>query len=247
MKTLKTMYRFCDRLLKIYQIEDKKGNKYLRGMLYEFKYDRKKMSYEPSLVSSKDFKDVDVSDYSSIFKIKKYFDIVNGNETTCDKFININHRVIWRNDDYNEWVWYAKRDGEYENKEITYDTYSEECFVNLNDERRNLNVDVDGCIVAFADLGLWDGRHNGAKVVGTNVAKILYSDCDYVDWYCDRYNVRCDASHHDGTNHMIYRVAKSYDDAEKIVNAVAYEGMTEDEFIAKTKSLRPYVAKVYGF
>lgn len=28
----------------------------------------------------------------------------------------------------------------------------------LDDERNNLNCDVDGIIIAFADLGLWHGR-----------------------------------------------------------------------------------------
>ena len=33
----------------------------------------------------------------------------------------------------------------------------------LSDERVNLNKEVDGVIVCFADLGLWDGHHQGAR------------------------------------------------------------------------------------
>ena len=101
--------------------------------------------------------------------------------------------------------------------------------------------------MAFASLGLWNGRVNGAKLIGTKVKSILNSNCDYVTWYCDRYNVRCDAIHHDGTNHILYRVAKSKEDAERLQNLIAYHDMTEEEFRKRTRSLRPYVANVYGW
>ena len=117
----------------------------------------------------------------------------------------------------------------------------------FEDEYVNLDKAVDGVIVAFANLGLWDGHHDGAKIVGTNVNNILHSDCDYCDWYCDRYNVRCTAVHHDGRNRILYRVAKDKDHANKLVDKIAYGGMTEQQFIKATKSLRPYVAKTYGW
>jgi hypothetical protein len=96
-------------------------------------------------------------------------------------------------------------------------------------------------------LGLWDGKHIGAKCVGTNVKQILYSDCEYLDWYCDRYNVRCTAIHHDGTNSYLYRVAKDREQANRLVDMIADGEMTEEQFRKATKSLRPYVAKVYGW
>ena len=117
----------------------------------------------------------------------------------------------------------------------------------MEDERTNLDVEVDGYIVAFANLGLWNGRVNGAKLVGYNVKDILYSNDDYVTWFCDHYNVRCDTIHHDGRNHILYRVASSKEQAERLVNKIAYEDMSEEEFRKATKSLRPYVAKVYGW
>lgn len=243
MKKLRSMYRFCDKLLKIYEVVTKKGEEYYYGMYYEFVYNKDKHEYELSLVSKAKFFDKDMSD----FRVREHFGMINSRSVSSDKFIDVNHRVIWTNNDYDEWEYYAEKYDDYEKDKINYDTYSEECSLNIDDERANLNVKVDGCIVAFANLGLWDGRHNGGKVIGNNVRKILYSDCDYIDWYCDRYNVRCTATHHDGTNHIVYRVAKSLEDAEKIVDEVAYKGMTEEEFMKKTKSLRPYVAKVYGF
>ena len=156
-------------------------------------------------------------------------------------------QIIWTNNDYEEWKECCiKYDGMSE-EETTYERYWEERSWDIDDERDNLNVQVDGCIVAFCDLGLWDGRHNGGAVIGSNVKDILSSDCDYIKWYCDRYNVNCTAIHHDGTNNYIYRVAKDKNTAMKLINKIVYDGMTKEQFFKKTKSLRPYVVKVYGF
>lgn len=159
--------------------------------------------------------------------------------------INKQKRVIWSNEEYDEWCEGMK--GEITDEEITPEYYYACCNDEIYDERANLHKDVDGYIVAFADLGLWNGRVNGAKLVGTNVSDILYSDCDYVTWYCDPYNVRCHATHHDGRNNILYRVADSKEQAELLVDKIAYKGMTEEQFRRATKSLRPYVAKVYGW
>ena len=159
--------------------------------------------------------------------------------------INKQKRVIWSNEEYEEWC-DAMKEG-ITDEEITPEYYYYCCNEEIIDERINLHKDVDGYIVAFASLGLWNGRTNGAKLVGTTVSDILYSDCDYVTWYCDPYNVRCSAAHHDGRNYILYRVADSKEQAERLVNKIAYEGMTEEQFRRATKSLRPYVAKVYGW
>ena len=167
--------------------------------------------------------------------------------------IDFNHRVIWTNTNYDEWeksmlVDYPDEESrEEDGVEISYESYQDDCAIWLDDERANLDIEVEGYIVGFASLGLWNGRHNAAAIIGTNVKDILSSECDYLDWYADRYNVRCKAVHHDGTNHYLYRVAKTREQAERLVEAIAYEGMTEEQFRKRTKSLRPYVAEVYGW
>ena len=117
----------------------------------------------------------------------------------------------------------------------------------LDDERANLNVEVDGVIVAFANLGFWNGRVNGAKIFGNNVKNILKSFNDYNEWYCDQYNVRCTSVHHDGRNKYLYRVAKNVEQAERIVDKIVSGVYDEKKFRKATRSLRPYVAKVYGW
>jgi len=159
--------------------------------------------------------------------------------------VNKQKRIIWSNDDYDEWCDAMKE--EITDEETTPEYYSF-CKANdLDDERTNLDIEVDGYIVAFANLGLWNGRRNGAKLVGDNVKDILSSNCDYVTWYCDPYNVRCEAIHHDGTNYILYRVADTKEQAERLVDKIAYGNMTEEEFRRATKSLRKYVADVYGW
>ena len=161
--------------------------------------------------------------------------------------INKQRRVIWSNNDYDEWC--EAMQGEITEDEINPETYYGECEINLDDERANLKKEVDGYIVAFADLGLWNGRVNGAKLVGENVSDILSSmnSCDYGTFYCDPFNVKFEGVHHDGKNRVLYRVARSKHHAEHLANLIAYHGMTEESFRRATKSLRPYVAKVYGW
>lgn len=166
--------------------------------------------------------------------------------------MNKSKRIIWSND-YDEEDWRESFEdwceiNDYDKEEEDIDNYINESISTwLDVERMNLNEEVDGVIVAFTSLGLWDGMHNGSSVFGTNVRNILRSNCDYITWFCDRYNVRCDASHHDGTNHYLYRVAKDEETAKRLAYKIAYEGMTEKQFMKATKSLRPYVAKVYGW
>ena len=236
MRKLLSILREQARTLKVFESKNK-----LRGEVYE----------NGACVMAADFfiKDNDATEHRVIeyFNFKNYyrvpFERKNGKIVLYP--VNKQKRIIWTNDDYDEWCEAMK--SEVTDEEITPEYYAFCCDINLQDERTNLDIEVDGYIVAFVNLGLWDGRYNGAKLVGTNVKDILSSNCDYVTWYCDPYNVKCEAIHHDGTNHILYRVAKSKEHAEHLVDAIAYGGMSEESFRRATKSLRPYIAKVYGF
>ena len=237
-------FRKADRLLKV-----KKSGNGLRGILYKFEWDTSVSPNKCHLVKmeSASFNTTDVE------VVKRQFGMIGSKPVTSDNYIDVNHRVIWTNDDYDEWErcmlidYPDEASREEEGIEINYERYYADCDQYLYDERANLDVEVNGVIVAFGVLGLWDGNHNAACTFGNKVKNILKSECDYLDWYCDRYNVRCRASHHDGTNHYLYRVAKDREQAKRLVDAIAYEGMTEEQFRKATRSLRPYVAKVYGW
>ena len=118
--------------------------------------------------------------------------------------------VIWSNYglDYEEW-----RD----DLEAEYPDLSENERISLmyeingdylDDERANLNMQLSQPILVVGDLGLWNGRRMGYKEIPSgNIRDRLYSDTDYSTWYVDRLgDLRCDAIHHDGTNHYLYRV-----------------------------------------
>ena len=64
-------------------------------------------------------------------------------------------------------------------------------------------------VVCIADLGLWNGRCHAHRVYERpTLDELFYAghDIEEAEWYIDEYNdLRCDAYHHDGTNHYLYR------------------------------------------
>ena len=164
-------------------------------------------------------------------------------------------RVIWSNDYENtrpkDWQegfeeFCELNDLDAETEDIN--TYiSETLNEYLYDERCNLRVKVDGTIVAFCNLGLWWGKQGGIKVFTSEIGDTLYSDCDIATWYCDDEEYRCDAVHHDGTNHYIYRVVKDLDNFLKAFDDGKIT--SEQDFIEckYTESVKPYIDKVYGW
>lgn len=85
-----------------------------------------------------------------------------------------------------------------------YDIMVKSNAENLYDERANLNIQLSQPIIVIGDLGRWNGRVSGYKMIDSgNIKDCLYSDTDYTEWYVDKYgDLRADAVHHDGTNHL---------------------------------------------
>lgn len=122
----------------------------------------------------------------------------------------------------------------------------------LDDERANLNIQLAREIIVIADLGLWFGHRCGYKIINSgNIKDCLYSDCDMNEWYVDKLgDLRCNAIHHDGTNHYLYRVFK--DNAtdsqidrlqEKLYNGTA----TRQDITRVTRRLGDDIKAVYGW
>lgn len=133
--------------------------------------------------------------------------------------------------------------------------YSEQMFADdinrwLDDERANLNWQIEGTIVAIADLGLWMGRRKGFKILGDKLTDIFNVSQDDNEYYCDQDDCQATCSHHDGTNYITYRVIKSddYDKVENLLYKMAFESDDyESEVYRNTHSLMPYIAEVYGW
>ena len=165
---------------------------------------------------------------------------------------NIDNSIVDWKYDYQE----AHELSDEEMKEVSeneiYNWMYEMLYEYLDDERANLNIIVPNGILVIANLGLWDGRRHGYKeIVSGKISDCLYdNDCDYCDWYCDRYDLRFTGYHHDGTNHYIYRTWADNISEEQKGNYLEklYKGIdTHADMLKYTRSIRPYIAKVYGW
>jgi len=139
-------------------------------------------------------------------------------------------------------------------KRVLFDSFNSDnedldfCFEMLQDD---LNVFVDTDIVAFADLGLWQGRVNGYKEIGDKLKDVFNVFEDYNELYIDTdKDLKLRASHHDGTNYITFRAWRlniSDEKREETLDKI-YQGIaTEKEIKNVTKSLFHDIEKVYGY
>ena len=124
----------------------------------------------------------------------------------------------------------------------------------LDDERVNLNIQLDQPILVIADLGLWNGRRTGYQEISSgNIRDCLYSgrDIEYATWYVDKLgDLRCDAIHHDGTNHLLYRTYKpgARDSQIDLLKEKLYYGKAVHTDITRiTRRLGDEIGKAYGW
>ena len=165
---------------------------------------------------------------------------------------NIDDSIVDWKYDYQEAHELSDKDMEEVSDDEIYNWMYEMLYEYLDDERANLNIKLDDEIIVIGDLGLWNGRVTGYKTIPScNIKDCLYdSDCDYCDWYCDRYDFRFDGFHHDGRNHYLYRTwAKglTFTQKENFLEKLYSGKATHKDVLRYTRSIRPYIAKVYGW
>ena len=115
-------------------------------------------------------------------------------------------------------------------------------------ERVNLNIETGGRILVIADLGLWDGRHQGYQIFGKNVNEIFRHHYDYTEWYSDGYNIKAVDVHHDGTNYYEFREIREDRNIQNLLDAIySGEKITRKKLNYYTRSLHKRVADVYGW
>lgn len=161
---------------------------------------------------------------------------------------------IWSNVDldYEEWKDWMEEEYPTLSEDDRVAMMYEENGHYLEDERLNLDIQLSQPILVVADLGLWNGRRTGYKEIPSgNIRDCLYSDYDYTTWYVDRNgDFRCDDTHHDGTNHYLYRVYKdNVSQAQKDrLKEKIYNGTATRADIARiTRRLGDEIGKVYGW
>ena len=167
-------------------------------------------------------------------------------------------RIIWSNIDMDPEDWRYDYEEAAEINEWDEDTSDDDNLwkymmetnqMYLDDERMNLRKNLDGRILVIADLGLWDGRKQGYKIIGNKLSNILYDEhAEYIEWYSDGYNIKATAHHHDGTNFYLYREIREDKNIENLLDAI-YNGeeISRSKLNYYTKSIHPYVASVYGW
>lgn len=169
-------------------------------------------------------------------------------------------RHIWQNYNLDLEDW---KEGLLENRELNElptdvddDTLREEMYeLNnnyLDDERMNLNIKTEGRIVCIADVGLWNGRRMGYKLYGHNIKECLefFKDCDYADFYVDRYDFRCKQTHHDASTYAVFRELKPNLSSNQVDNFLwkIYNGKaTQKDITRYTNSLKERIKKIYGW
>ena len=157
----------------------------------------------------------------------------------------------WR-DSYKEYLEINGLDDDPNDENKLYEYMVEANDDYLSNERRNLDIQLSQPIIVIGDLGRWNGRVTGYKMIDSgNIKDCLYADTDYTEWYVDKYgDLRADAVHHDGTNHYLYRVFKDGVTDTQIENLQdkIYNGKaTRADITRVTKRLGDDIAGVYGF
>lgn len=177
---------------------------------------------------------------------------------------NNEKHIIWNSDayldNYESWKEDYIEFCESNEIEIDIDNISEEKVLEyayelnyeyLKDERANLNIRYPNGIIALADIGRWNGRVNGYKEIGTNIADCLYSEMDMVEWYVDPWGVfRATMADHDGMTFVVYRAWKNgvtEEQKERVLNRIYFGGVSERTLRRYTKNIGKNIADVYGW
>ena len=117
------------------------------------------------------------------------------------------------------------------------------------DECDNLNKELDGRILAIADLGLWNGRHDGYKILGKNLNEVMYAgNYDFIKIFSDGLDICKTSAHHDGTNHYVFREIREDRNIDNLTTMI-YNGeyVSRQKLNYYTKSLVKYVNNIYGW
>lgn len=172
------------------------------------------------------------------------------------KTTTLEQKIIWSYEDYsdeesrNYYQNEMRSDMDDDNFIVTEEMWRKRAYEDLGDERMNLDVRVDGVIIAFGELnlmGLWRGQSNAYKLFGDNVSNILTSQFDDAKWFGEDNDIKGEEHHKYGVNNILYRVVKDIETAEELGEKIYNGEIDKFDFIRQTESLYPYVAKVYGW
>jgi hypothetical protein len=156
----------------------------------------------------------------------------------------------WTTETWEDAVNYYKQAyGEIDEQQILEMIY-DDCNRAFEDERVNLNQQIDGEILVIANIGRWNGRFNGYKIIDNNLKEILsnFGNVDEIIIFSDGKNIRAEGCHHDGTNYYLFREIKDGVNIDNLLNDIYdNKAITSARLSYYTKSLVPYVNNIYGW
>ena len=162
--------------------------------------------------------------------------------------------VIWSSmedyyrEEFEEW---CERNGRDMQDDDFYERCGEEKCFRREDEKNNLDKEC-GQLIAIADLGFWDGRVSGYRLLGNSIASIfdVGRSNDYYDeeYYCKDGDCRADLYHHDNTHHILFREIRPGKDISRLCEML-YNGEEVDTKTLNryTRSIGSDIAKIYGW
>lgn len=166
-------------------------------------------------------------------------------------------RIIWSNENLNLEDW---RDDLIQDHPEASDEELTEIMERANteyfdDEKANLqSAELPNAGVVFQYLGLWNGLQVGVgSMKEKTVGEILrwFPDCDYMTWFVNgEGDLCCDATHHDGTNHYVYRCLKDGEDESDVYAAmvgIRDQAAQVQVLIDHTQPIGYLVKDVYGW
>ena len=122
-----------------------------------------------------------------------------------------------------------------------YDIMVKSNAENLYDERVNLNIQLSQPIIVIGDLGRWNGRVSGYKMIDSgNIKDCLYSDTDYTEWYVDKYgDLRAD-----GIDRFAESLSLAENDLENIKNQLETAKKEVQKPFSQEEELRTKLARL---
>lgn len=176
----------------------------------------------------------------------KTWDIWNNDACTYD-FDEVRAELAEQD---NEWL--DEGDDRVEPEDVEENRVWEEIHMRLSfwkdDEKRNLNMPLANNILMFIDAGYWNGRAQGYRLLDDNLNSIFDGMREAEQHlYYDRYEVMGTDIHHDGRHYYTFRVVAPGVDAEELLEKLEDGRVSESTAYKKyTRSLRPYIRKIYG-
>jgi hypothetical protein len=139
-------------------------------------------------------------------------------------------------------------------KTITEEKLYDECSWNnqtwFNDTKNELCECDRGELVAIADVGRWNGRCSGYKII-KSLPDVLYTDCDDEELYVDSNgDLHKSESHHDGSNSILYRYWKeglSDIQKENFLDKIYNGECTQKDITRYTRKAGTEIAELFGW